>query len=184
MFAVSRFGGQRKWPAVILIPLGFRMELELNQTTWLGIGDLRRKQEQEKKERMEKPFRLEVALAVLLVCLMFVPAAIAADTAKVSGEWALTVETPDGTGTPSVIFKQDGQNLTGTYKGRFGESQLKGSVKGNEIKFSITISPQGQELVVEYSGTVDGDSMKGKVKFGEFGEGNFTGKKKSGEAAK
>ena len=134
-----------------------------------------------KEERMKNLLRLEVALAVLLVCLLFVPAAIAADTAKVSGEWALTVETPNGPGTPSVILKQDGEELTGTYKGRFGESKLKGSIKGNEIKFSVTVSPQGQDLVIEYSGTVDGDSMKGKAKFGEFGEGNFTGKKKSGD---
>jgi len=97
---------------------------------------------------MKKLFRLEVALAVLLASVMLVPAAMAADTANVSGEWALSVETPNGTGTPSVIFKQDGENLTGTYKGRFGESQLKGVVKGNEIKFSITISPQGQDLVI------------------------------------
>src|SRR5215467_8873676 len=130
---------------------------------------------------MKNPFSLEASLAVLLVCLMFVPAAIAADTSKVSGEWALTVETPNATGTPSVIFKQSGEDLTGTYKGRFGESQLKGSVKGNEIKFSVTISPQGQDLVIEYFGTVDGDSMKGKAKFGEFGEGDFTGRKKSGD---
>ena len=131
---------------------------------------------------MKNRFRFEVALAVLLLGLMLVPAAIAADTANVSGEWQLSVETPNGKGTPSVIFKQDGEDLTGTYKGRFGESHLKGSVKGNEIKFSFTISPQGQDLVVEYSGTVDGDSMKGKAKFGEFGEGNFTGKKKSDSA--
>ena len=133
---------------------------------------------------MKKPFRLEVALAVLWVSVMLVPAAIAADTANVSGEWALTVETPQGTGTPSVVFKQDGENLTGTYKGRFGETQLKGAVKGNEINFSVTISVQGQDLVIEYSATVDGDSMKGKAKFGEYGEGNFTGKKKSADTAK
>jgi hypothetical protein len=133
---------------------------------------------------MNNLLRLEVALAFLLVSVIFIPAAIAADTASVSGEWALSVETPNGTGTPSVVFKQDGEDLTGTYKGRFGESQLKGTVKGNEIKFSVTISPQGQDLVLEYSGTVDGDSMKGKAKFGEFGEGNFTGKKKSADTAK
>jgi len=132
---------------------------------------------------MKSLLRLEVVLAVTLISVMFVPAAIAADTAKVSGEWTLAVETPNGTGTPSVTFKQDGEDLSGVYKGRFGESQLKGTVKGNEIKFSFTISPQGQDLVVEYSGTVDGDSMKGKAKFGEFGEGNFTGKKKSADKA-
>ena len=133
---------------------------------------------------MKKLLRLEVALAVLLVSVVFIPAAIAADTANVSGEWDLSVETPNGTGTPSVTFKQDGENLTGTYKGRFGESQLKGTVKGNEFTFTVTISIQGQDLVLDYSGTVDGDSMKGKAKFGDYGEGNFTGKKKAADAAK
>ncbi|HXJ96188.1 MAG TPA: hypothetical protein VMT20_25395 [Terriglobia bacterium] len=133
---------------------------------------------------MKNQFRLEVALAILLVSVMFVPAAIAADTANVSGEWDLSVETPNGTGTPSVTFKQDGENLTGTYKGRFGESQLKGTIKGNEFTFTVTISIQGQDLVLDYSGTVDGDSMKGKAKFGDYGEGNFTGKKKAADAAK
>jgi len=133
---------------------------------------------------MTRLLRLEVALAVLLISVMFALGAIAADTANVSGEWDLSVETPNGTGTPSVSFKQDGENLTGTYKGRFGESQVKGTIKGNEFTFSVTISIQGQDLVLDYSGTVDGDSMKGKAKFGEYGEGNFTGKKKSADTAK
>ena len=134
------------------------------------------------KDKMKKLFRLEVILAVMLVVsVVAAPAATAADTANVNGEWNLTVETPQGTGTPSVIFKQDGENLTGTYKGRFGESSLKGTIKGNDIKFSTTISPQGQDIVIDYTGTVDGDTMKGKAKFGEMGEGNFTGKKKAAE---
>ena len=134
------------------------------------------------KDKMKKLFRLEVILAVMLVMsVVAAPTATAADTANVNGEWNLTVETPQGTGTPSVIFKQDGENLTGTYKGRFGESSVKGTIKGNDIKFSTTISPQGQDIVVDYTGTVDGDTMKGKVKFGEMGEGNFTGKKKAAE---
>jgi hypothetical protein len=133
---------------------------------------------------MERACRLLVIFTAILVALfvMVVPTASAADTAKVAGEWNLTVESPNGTGTPTVTFKQDGETLTGTYKGRFGESPLKGTIKGNEIKFSTTISPQGQDLVIEYTGTVDGDSMKGKAKFGEMGEGNFTGKKKAAEA--
>ncbi len=129
---------------------------------------------------MKKLFRLEITLAALLVIsIMMVPGAVAADNANVAGEWSLTVESPQGTGNPSVILKQDGENLTGTYKGRLGETPLKGTIKGNDIKFSFTVSPQGQDLTIEYSGTVDGDTMKGKAKFGEYGEGNFTGKKKS-----
>ena len=96
---------------------------------------------------------------------------------NVTGNWKLAIETPNGPGTPSVTFKQEGEELTGTYKGRFGESPLKGTVKGSDIKFTIKVNAQGQDLQIDYSGTVEGDTMKGKVKFGEFGEGTFTGKK-------
>jgi len=133
---------------------------------------------------MKKLYRLEVILAVVLVALfaMVVQTAKAADPAHVNGVWDLSVETPNGTGTPTVTFKQDGETLTGTYKGRRGETPLTGSIKGNDIKFSITVHPQGQDLVIEYTGTVDGDTMKGKAKFGEMAEGSFTGKKRPEDA--
>lgn len=95
----------------------------------------------------------------------------------VSGTWQLTVETQGGTGNPSVTLKQEGEEITGTYKGRFGDAPLKGTIKGNEIQFTISINAQGQDLKIEYNGTVDGSTMKGKVKFGEMAEGTFTGKK-------
>jgi hypothetical protein len=98
---------------------------------------------------------------------------------NVSGEWNVTVETSAGSGSPSFTFKQDGETLTGTYKGQFGESPLTGTVKGNDIKFTIKINAQGQELTIEYSGKIESkDSMKGTVKLGELGEGTWTGKRK------
>ena len=133
---------------------------------------------------MDKFARIAAA-TVVLVLGMFVMAepSWAADPANVAGEWNLTVESPNGPGTPTVVFKQDGENLTGTYKGRFGDSTLKGTIKGNSIKFSTTISPQGQDLEISYSGTVDGGNMKGSVTFGAMGEGSFSGKKAQAGAA-
>lgn len=127
---------------------------------------------------MDKFGRIAVA-TVMLILGTFVLAepTWAADPAKVAGEWNITVETPNGPGTPTVVLKQDGENLTGTYKGRFGDTPLKGTIKGNDIKFTTTISPQGQDLEISYSGTVDGDTMKGKATFGALGDGAFTGKK-------
>src|SRR5260370_24493178 len=125
---------------------------------------------------MERRTRLLVMFAALLLSLFVgvVPSSGAADTANVAGEWNLTVESPNGTGTPSVTFKQDGETLTGTYKGRFSEAPLKGTSKHNAIKVSVTISPQGQDVVIEYSGAVDGDTMNGKAKFRAIGAGAFT----------
>lgn len=98
---------------------------------------------------------------------------------NVSGDWALTVETAQGTGNPSVSFKQDGEKLTGTYSSQlFGEQKVTGTIKGTAITFGFTGSIEGNTLQVTYTGTVDKDTMKGKVTLGDLGEGTFTGKKK------
>lgn len=98
---------------------------------------------------------------------------------NISGDWSVSVETSGGSGNPSFTFKQDGETLTGTYKGQFGEGPVTGTVKGNDIKFTVKISAQGQELTVEYSGKIESkDSMKGTVKLGDLGEGTWTGKRK------
>jgi hypothetical protein len=105
------------------------------------------------------------------------PAAPAAPAPGVAGTWNLQIQTDQGTGTPSFTFTQDGEKLAGQYKGMFGEAPVTGSVKGGEIRFSVKVSGQGQEFVINYSGTVSGDTMKGTVKFGDQGEASFTGKK-------
>lgn len=96
----------------------------------------------------------------------------------VSGSWALLVETGAGSVTPSVTFKQDGEKLTGTYVGQFGESAVEGTVKGAEISFGLDVNLQGSSIRVVYSGTVEKDAMKGTVRFGELGEGTFSGRRK------
>jgi hypothetical protein len=100
-------------------------------------------------------------------------------SANISGVWDFTVETAQGSGSPVFTFKQDGETLTGTYKGQFGEAPLTGTVKGSDVKFSIKVNAQGQEFNVTYTGTVDGSSMKGKASLGELGEATFTAKKRS-----
>jgi hypothetical protein len=130
---------------------------------------------------MKRAIRSTSILAALLLFVAAIPA-FAADPAKVAGDWSFTIESPNGTGTPSATFKQDGENLTGTYKGRFGESPLKGTIKGNEIKFTTSITTPNGDIQLEYSGTVDGDSMKGTVAFGSMGQGSFTGKRKAADA--
>jgi hypothetical protein len=108
------------------------------------------------------------------------PAAAApAQGMNITGAWSFTVETSQGSGSPTFTFKQDGENLTGTYKGQFGEAPLTGTVKGADIKFAIKINAQGQDLTLTYSGKIESkDSMKGTVQLGELGEGTWTAKRK------
>jgi hypothetical protein len=94
----------------------------------------------------------------------------------VTGTWNFQVETQAGSGSPTFTFKQEGEKLTGKYKGMLGEADLSGTVKGDQVEFSFKISGQ-IEGTVTYTGTTNGKEIKGKAKFAELGEGTFTGKK-------
>lgn len=104
-------------------------------------------------------------------------ASSSASAVDVTGSWDFEVNTDQGSGNPAFTFKQDGEKLTGNYKGLLGESALTGTVKGDMIEFSFKVSGQ-LEGTVTYTGTTDGKTMKGKVALAGLGEGTFTGKKK------
>jgi len=103
-----------------------------------------------------------------------------AQTANVSGDWELTIQGPRGEMTWSVNFVQDGEKLTVAMTGgpRGGESKGEGTIKGNEIEWSITrTTPQG-ERTITYKGKVEGNTMSGTVEFGPMGTREWTAKKK------
>ena len=105
-------------------------------------------------------------------------AASASDKTDISGVWSFQVDSSAGSGTPSFTFKQDGEKLTGQYKGAFGEAPLSGTLKGNKVDFVIKIDAQGQQMTITYTGTVEKDgSMKGTAELGEVGSATWTAKR-------
>ncbi len=104
-----------------------------------------------------------------LICalLLSVPLALAAD---VSGTWQFTVQTNQGTGSPTVIFQQTGEQLTGTFSSQvFGDVKLAGSVKGNAIEFGFDGDAGGQAIKVSYKGTIESPTtMKGTAVYTGF----------------
>lgn len=98
-------------------------------------------------------------------------------TVNVTGVWNVTVEFSGGSGNPVFTFKQDGEKLTGRYAGAFGEADVTGTIKGHDIRFSVTTADQGVHEI--YEGTVDGDTMKGKFTLPGMGDGTFTGTRQS-----
>ena len=105
-------------------------------------------------------------------------ASLAAQATNVTGEWAFTVTTDQGSGNPTITFKQDGEKLTGKYNGTFGAADLTGTVKGNAITFTFNIDAQGQQATATYKGTVEKNTMKGTLDIGGMVNGTFTGTKK------
>jgi hypothetical protein len=121
---------------------------------------------------------IRVLSVVLIAAGLLVPAHLGAQAANVTGDWAFTVETDQGGGTPTITFKQDGEKLTGKYNGQLGSADLSGTVKGSAIHFTFTIDVQGQNAPVTYDGTVEKNTMKGKLDIGGMVNGTFTATKK------
>lgn len=106
--------------------------------------------------------------------VVFLLSAVMALAADISGKWTFNVTTDAGNGTPTFEFKQDGEKLTGTYKGAFGEGKVEGTVKGEKVDFSV--STDNGKIV--YSGALEGATkIKGKVELAGAGSGTFTGAK-------
>ena len=126
-------------------------------------------------------------LGVIAAGLLYVQGA-AGQAAKidVTGTWAFTVLSDAGTGTPTVTLKQDGEKLTGHYSSMLvGEADLKGTVKGQAIEFTVTADVGGMAIEFKFIGTIENkDSMKGKLDTGGLGDATFTGKRKEPEAKK
>jgi len=109
------------------------------------------------------------------LCALISAAAFAHD---VSGKWIFQVETDAGSGSPTFVFKQAGEKLTGTYTGLFGNAELTGTVKGDDIEFSFEAGTPDQKAKMVYKGKIESpDKMKGSVDLGGIGSGTWTGAK-------
>jgi hypothetical protein len=104
-----------------------------------------------------------------LGCAFFLSVALAL-AADVSGTWQLTVETNQGTGSPTVTFEQKGEQLTGTYHSQIlGEVKLTGTVKGDVIEFSFFGDAGGEKIKVDYKGSIESaTAMKGTAVYHGF----------------
>lgn len=105
------------------------------------------------------------------LALAFLFAASLVLAADITGTWKGSVVLDAGSGNPTFDFKQDGEKLSGTYHGQFGDAPLNGTVKGKSVEFSFTV----QGLVASYNGTLDGETaVKGTADYGAAGKGTFT----------
>jgi hypothetical protein len=118
-------------------------------------------------------------LSVVVIAGLLSASVLAAQKFDLTGEWTFDVQTDQGSGTPTIILKQDGDKLTGKYKGQLGENDITGTVAGKTMKFSFSGNAQGTEFTVTYEGEIESsDSVKGKVDLAGMATGTFTGKKK------
>jgi hypothetical protein len=105
----------------------------------------------------------------MLLVLMLGAVAVAADSpANVAGNWTVTASNGRRKITQTLVIQQDGDKISGTFKGPRQSGTLSGSVSGNAVTFHVDA-----KIPLDYTGTADGDSMTGKMS-GEGKTGEFT----------
>ena len=115
---------------------------------------------------------ISASLLFVLTCANFV-------NAQVTGDWDVTVVSPQGERTSKVTFTQDGENL----KAMMGPYAVTGMVKGSDVTIKYTVKFQDNDLPITMTGKLMGDSMKGEADFGGLAQGEWSAKKSGGAAA-
>lgn len=98
---------------------------------------------------------------------------LASGTTNISGKWEVQVE---GYGAPRAQkfeLKQKGEDLSGVYAGKFGESKVTGTVKDAAVEFEMRIIDKDHIVTVHYTGTATDEGIKGTVTFGDEGKGTW-----------
>ena len=97
----------------------------------------------------------------------------------IAGKWAMTLQMEIGTATPALVFKQDGEKLTGTYTGRYGTFEFKGTLKAREIQFSFRMDTDGGPTTMSFAGEVaaDAQTMKGTGTIEGMGDVTWSAKR-------
>ena len=120
---------------------------------------------------------LSASFLAILLSLIF--AAGASAQKSVAGEWNATFNTPGGPQPLGLVFKVDGEELTGTAKRSRGDVALTGTIKGDDIMFSYTIDYNGNPVTLTFTGKVKGDEMGGTVSFNENASDEWSAKRAS-----
>jgi hypothetical protein len=116
-----------------------------------------------------------VLVASTLVLVLASSRALAQD--NLAGDWEITVHMPQGLTTFTVSLKQDGEKLTGGLTSPIGAIPVTGTVTSGTVVLAALIEFQGTSLQVGLDGKVAGETLSGTLRFGDFGEFPFTGKR-------
>jgi autotransporter translocation and assembly factor TamB len=125
---------------------------------------------------------MKKTVMLLLAAALFVAPVVAQEAPRtkvdITGQWTMTVDTPQGQMVITANYKQEGETLTGTHVSEMGEAPLKGTVKGTEVNYTVTLDMDGQQFSIVHKAKVDGDTMTGTADLGEMGTIDFTAKRK------
>jgi hypothetical protein len=97
-----------------------------------------------------------------LTSVLVLAGTLALQAADITGKWTAQVPGRDGqTREATFDFKVDGEKLTGTTSTPGGDLPLSdGTVKGDDVAFTVVANFGGNEVKLLYKGKIAGDEIK------------------------
>jgi uncharacterized pyridoxal phosphate-dependent enzyme len=101
-----------------------------------------------------------------------------APATDLTGRWELQIQYAAGHSTHTLHLSQERGRIAGTHQGDFVWRNIAGSINGDTVELSSSLSEQrGDSVGYRFSGTVDGDTMSGSLDMGEYLTAQWSAKK-------
>jgi hypothetical protein len=108
------------------------------------------------------------ATRVLYLLALFLLGTTLLSAADVTGKWTGEVEGRNGKRPITMNLKADGATLTGTVTARNADTPISdGKIDGDNISFAMTFEGNNGKVTINYKGTVSGDEIKFTRTMGE-----------------
>ncbi|MBA7573776.1 hypothetical protein ES708_15574 [subsurface metagenome] len=126
------------------------------------------------------------AAILLILCIVGPGQAVVQENADVSGEWAITIDFGTNKSEHSAVIEQDGNIISGTYKGQYLEGELEGTIEGTDIEFTARLRHESKSFRLHFMGSVEGDVItyrddyvwdRVNVDWSDYWRGDFTAKR-------
>lgn len=90
-----------------------------------------------------------------------------------TGAWAVSVNLGDEK-TATLNLRQEGDRLTGSIQGSLGTGEISNATIGNEIRFTVVLTIEGQTREATFVGTLTGNELRGSISVEGRAPGTFT----------
>lgn len=91
-----------------------------------------------------------------------------------TGEWRVTVEFVRGMAEHRLDLRAAGSEVTGTHYGTRGHAEIRGFMRGTEVRLRSAIPAEASRLAYEFVGKAEDGRLSGEVDLGEYGRARWT----------
>ena len=118
-----------------------------------------------------------VVTCTAAAALLFAAAGDGVAQTSLTGDWILSISSPEGEFDLPVMITNDGDSLVLTGRGEIAALTMTGVVEGSDVRWSWDLNYQGTPLDVVLAGTVTEGAMSGFADFGGMAEGSWSAKR-------